>query len=270
MIQYPTMKKPLISVVIPAYNEENYIEVCLESVLAQDFPKNDYEVIVVDNNSTDNTASLVKKRFPQVRLVNEKKQGVVFARIKGVAEAKGEIIAFIDADSIAPKNWLAKINKGYADKRTVAVGGTLIYEPKKGFIAQTERVINFFYHLSKIPPGTNFSFKKEAYQKIGGFSQKINMNEDLYLALTLKKIGKIIILKDNPVITSSRRLLSPHFSWFAYRSLLNTLSIYFFGKSIFFNFEAIRNNSPSVKKIINTLKGLDKQNWPFFKDNNYH
>ncbi|MGB9637557.1 MAG: glycosyltransferase, partial [Microgenomates group bacterium] len=78
------MKKPLISVVIPAYNEENYIEDCLRSVLAQDFPKKDYEVIVVDNNSTDNTASFVKNNFSEVRLVQEKRQGVVFARIKGV------------------------------------------------------------------------------------------------------------------------------------------------------------------------------------------
>ncbi len=89
--------------IVPAYNEENYLEACLKSLTNQLIPQNEYEIIVVNNNSTDNTEK-ISRGFPQVRLINEKRQGVVFARIKGVEEAKGGTIAFIDADSTAPKN----------------------------------------------------------------------------------------------------------------------------------------------------------------------
>lgn len=239
--------------IVPAYNEENYLEACLESLTNQLISQNEYEVIVVNNNSTDNTEK-ISHGFPQVRLINEKRQGVVFARIKGIEEAKGEIIAFIDADSTAPKMWLKNIKQAYESSNAVAVGGTIIYKPKRFIISLMEQIINIFHRIFKTSPGANFSFKKEAYQKSGGFSPKINMNEDIYISAVLKKIGKIVVLRDNPVITSSRRLTSSNLFSFTYRSLVNIFSIFIFKKSVFFDFKAIRDSKTSMKKIISKMK----------------
>lgn len=249
------MSKPLISVVIPAYNEENNIESCLESITNQELAQDEYEVIVVNNNSSDDTANIVSQHFPKVKLINEEKQGVVFARIKGVAEAKGSIIAFIDADCIASKLWLKNIKEAYRKPNIVAVGGYIIYEPKLLASNIAEKVTNTFCSIVNIMTAANFSFKKEVYLKCGGFSPKINLNEDIYLSLALRKYGKIIALKNNPIITSSRRFTSSKLILYFCRSVINVLFIFLFKKSIFFDFEAIRDNKLSVKKIVDKVKG---------------
>ncbi len=90
-------KKTLISVVVPAFNEEKFIGRCLEALKRQDFSEK-YEIIVVDNNSTDKTAQIAKRMG--VKVVSEKKQGDVFALRKGCSEAQGEIIAITDAETL--------------------------------------------------------------------------------------------------------------------------------------------------------------------------
>ena len=103
--------KPLtLSIVIPAYNEENHLKTCLDSIAAQiDRPE---EVIVVDNNSTDKTA-LIAQSYPFVTLLKEPRQGVVFARDKGFNAAKSQIIGRIDADSVLPPDWVTKVKEFY-------------------------------------------------------------------------------------------------------------------------------------------------------------
>lgn len=90
----------MISVIVPAYNEQHYIKKCLESLMNQDLAKTFYEIIVIDNASTDKTSQIVKK-LP-VKLVYEPKRSVVKARQKGVNEALGSIVASADADTIYP------------------------------------------------------------------------------------------------------------------------------------------------------------------------
>jgi len=235
------MKKPLVSVVIPAYNEENYIANCLKSVLAQDFPKKDYEVIVVNNNSTDNTANLVKKYFPQVKLITEKKQGVVFARIKGVAEAKGEIIAFTDADTLLPSDWLKKITHAFSHPQIVGVGGHIKLFPPTPLTHFIQFTANLSFSLFKTFPGSNMAFLKKAYLVCGGFSPKINIAEDVYLASKLKKIGRIKILPDNKILTSSRRSNLFNYLPFELKYLATVLSILILKKEQFLYFKPIRD-----------------------------
>jgi len=100
---------PLISAIIPAYNEENFIKDCLESLLNQDLDKNFYEIIVVNNASTDKTAEIVKK-YP-VKLYYQPKRSVVIARQTGVDKSKGKIIVSADADTTYPRHFLSEIKK---------------------------------------------------------------------------------------------------------------------------------------------------------------
>jgi glycosyltransferase involved in cell wall biosynthesis len=113
-----------ISIVIPVYNEAESLKACLEAIAAQNVAP--YEVIVVDNNSTDETAK-VARSFSFVRLLTETKQGVVHARNKGFNAARGTIIGRIDADTILPADWTEKVSKLFKDKSITAISGAPHY-----------------------------------------------------------------------------------------------------------------------------------------------
>src|SRR5881628_2239659 len=97
-----------ISVVVPFYNEQRYIGDCIEALLAQDYPGEQYEIILVDNNSSDRSCEIVKSH-QRIKLLSEKRQGDFAARNRGLEEAKGGIIAFTDSNCAPAKDWLQKI-----------------------------------------------------------------------------------------------------------------------------------------------------------------
>lgn len=111
------------SIVIPTHNRKDLLRRCLEAVLNQDYP--DYEVIVVDDGSTDGTGEMVQREFPQVRYIRqEPNQGPAAARNRGIEAASGEIVAFTDDDCIVPHDWLRRLADGFRQHPEVAgVGG---------------------------------------------------------------------------------------------------------------------------------------------------
>lgn len=207
MLKNPS--QPIFSVVIPAFNEEKFIAKTLESVLGQNF-KN-FELIVVNNNSTDKTAEIAKKFG--VILLSEKNQGVAFARQKGFLNAKGEIIASTDADTILPKNWLSKIFKEFEkDENLVAFGGSCnFYSGPISAKLASKFLLPFFLFLDKFFSGgwnlmgCNMAIKKEAFSKIGGFNTNLKLNEDIEISSRLRKIGKVILDPNFKVKISGRR-----------------------------------------------------------------
>lgn len=92
------MGKPFVSVLIDTYNHERFIEQAIVSVLEQDFPASDREIIVVDDGSTDRTQEIVRKFKPHIRLLCKENGGQASAFNAGIPECKGEIVAFLDAD----------------------------------------------------------------------------------------------------------------------------------------------------------------------------
>lgn len=116
------MQKPNVSIVIPAYNEEAQLKACLEAIAAQ--TTKPYEVIVVDNNSTDATATIART-FPFVRLVFEPRRGLAHARNAGFNAARGEIIGRIDADSLLAVDWVERVQAIFSDPNIDAVSGSL-------------------------------------------------------------------------------------------------------------------------------------------------
>ncbi|MBI2622775.1 MAG: glycosyltransferase family 2 protein, partial [Candidatus Levybacteria bacterium] len=112
-----------VSVVIPAYNEERYIKQCLKSLMAQEVLPD--EIIVVDNNCTDKTIKICKE-FP-VKVIQERRQGMIFARNSGFNSAKYKIIARTDADAILPKDWIKKIKHNFFTNEIDALGGSLSF-----------------------------------------------------------------------------------------------------------------------------------------------
>ena len=206
----------LVSVVIPAYNEENYLPACLESIKNQDYAA-EYEVIVVDNASTDNTAKIARDWGAKV--VYESKRSPACARQKGAEVATGKIIAFIDADTRAPVHWLSTIVWGFLCKpEMVAVSGPYVYCDAGKFSELSSYIVNFFniitdqlfrkvFRKGGAIWGCNFAVRRSALLEVGGFDTSIRFyGEEYELSLRLKKAGKECIMPRLFVLTSARRL----------------------------------------------------------------
>lgn len=206
------MSKSLISVVIPAYNEEAEIGKCLDSLLKQDLDKGLYEVIVVDNASTDSTAKIVKK-YP-FKLVFESKKSVVVARQTGVNKAKGTIIVSADADTVYPKHWLSRISKNFEkNPDIVGIVGWLYYKRTSFWFNVTNALSQKINQAIAVTTGkfplvyaANFAMKKSALKKIGGYPSYIpELGDQQYILYKLQKIGKVIVDKNVYCTTSSRK-----------------------------------------------------------------
>ena len=96
------------SVIVPLYNVERYVQQCMDALMGQDYPSDRYEVIAVENNSTDETPDLVA-RYPRVRMIREPKAGAYAARNRGICAARGDIIAFTDPDCVPQRDWISCI-----------------------------------------------------------------------------------------------------------------------------------------------------------------
>jgi peptidoglycan/xylan/chitin deacetylase (PgdA/CDA1 family)/GT2 family glycosyltransferase len=205
-----------VSVVIPAYNEEIYLLSCLESIKNQDYA-GEYEVIVVDNASTDNTAKIARDWGAKV--VYESKRSPACARQKGTEVAKGKIIAFIDADTKAPTHWLSTIVWRFlCEREIVALSGPYAYCDAGKFTKITSYIGNFFsiitdqlfrkvFRKGTAVWGCNFAVRRSAFWEVGGFDTNIKFyGEEYELSLRLKKAGEGRIMPRLFVLTSARRL----------------------------------------------------------------
>ena len=119
------MNLPFASVIVPVYNGESMIAECIESLLSQDYPKDKYEIIVVDNNSNDHTPDIVKK-YPVKYTMETRIQSSYAARNTGVKYAEGEALIFFDADQIATQNWLKNLMQEWTQKQYGAFGGRAV------------------------------------------------------------------------------------------------------------------------------------------------
>jgi len=191
-----------ISVVIAAFNEEKLLPQCLQSLNKQSYPKDHYEIILVDNGSTDSTASIGTKLGADVYSYT-KIQACGASRKFGASKAKGSIIAFTDADCELPPDWLSKIEKAFADKSLVGVGGIALPKERNFFI---DLIFDFYdlfhvinHKLNKpILWGFNLAVRASAYESVGGISEYLFSSEDWDLVLRLgKKFGSSSVKYDN-------------------------------------------------------------------------
>lgn len=196
-----------ISVVIPAYNEERYLPKTLDSLKALD--RNPDEIIVVDGASTDKTAEIAKKHGATVITVAHK--GIGFARQQGLLKTTGDIVAYTDADTIVPKDWLVKIEETLSGPGVSCVFGTFRvpdgWLPYRFYINILQPVLNQIYFFFGVPmaPGQNIAFLRQKALDVGGFPTDYKIAEDIEMARRLKTVGKLIFRQDLIVISSGRR-----------------------------------------------------------------
>jgi glycosyltransferase involved in cell wall biosynthesis len=217
------MRKPILSVVIPAFNEEAEIGKCLDSIGKQDLPKNKFEVIVVDNASTDSTAKIIKK-YP-VKYVYEPRRSVVIARQTGTNQAKGEIIVSADADTLYPSGWLSRIRADFtATPDLVALVGWIYYRGTPAWFNMVNGLVqqmNFFLsrHAKKFPLAfaANLAFKKQALEAIGGYPAHLpELGDQQYLLKKFLAQGKVKVDPKVFCFTSRRQFHSTGKNIFVY------------------------------------------------------
>lgn len=204
-----------ISVVIPAFNEEKYLPACLQSLNNQDFNL-PFEVIVVDNGSSDRTAA-VASEFGAI-VISEPHRGITWARQRGLEVAKGEIIACVDADTFVAPNWLSQIYSSlHYDEEVVGVTGRIFYTRGTtwkgnlpaifwGPMFLSDVAFRFLFRKPGALWGGNFAVRKRALLEVGGFNKDIEFyGEDMELSLRLAKMGKIRYNFKQIAHTSPRR-----------------------------------------------------------------
>lgn len=126
------MSKPTVSVIVDTYNHQSFIENAIESVLDQDFPSNELEIVVVDDGSTDQTAALLHKFEPRIRIIRKLNGGQASAFNAGIAATQGEIVAFLDGDDWWANHKLSSVVTAFRENPNVAAVGHGYYEVPDG------------------------------------------------------------------------------------------------------------------------------------------
>jgi glycosyltransferase involved in cell wall biosynthesis len=225
----------MISFVIPCYNEEKYIKDCIQSIKEEASCLLFYEIIVVDNNCTDNTASIASQEGAIV--VSEKQKGVVFARQKGYEIAMYDLIANIDADSRLCKGWVETALYQINNVDVVAVTGPLVYDD----VSKTMDVMTKFYYylawfsnkyIGVFLQGGNALIKKSVLDKVNGYDTSIAFyGEDTMTAKRLQKFGRIKFVMKLKLHSSPRRMKDQGVLKTTWLYLSNYFSVTFKNKS---------------------------------------
>jgi succinoglycan biosynthesis protein ExoA len=212
-------KRPTISVVIPVYNDERYICAAIKALMAQTYPSELTEIIIVDDGSTDRTASIVKA-FDTVKYLHQTNQGPSTARNLGALKAWGQLVAFTDSDCEPDPDWLEKLVEIFeADKtgRVATVGGSQRGHPDDNEYAR--KVDTFLCVIGIIAdyvkPDKNISrvshnascnscYNRELYMAVGGFRPSMFPGEDVDLDKRLKDAGYTVLFTPHAAVKHHR------------------------------------------------------------------
>lgn len=192
------------SFVIPAYNEERRIARCIasvrESMLA--LPR-EYEIIVADDNSDDATAAIAEQQG--ARVARSGKRNIGATRNVGAANAQGEVVVFVDADSMVTSETLCAMDEAL-QRGAIGGGATIQWSSRAGFFANLAlKTWNTISKTFAAPAGSFFFVNKEAFDAVGGFDEAYFATEELHLGKELKRLGRLTIVKA-PILTSPRKV----------------------------------------------------------------
>jgi len=188
-----------ISVVIPAFNAQSTIKDLLVSLFNQTFPKKDFEIILVDDGSRDETVKIIKTtdKEKRVRLFSEQNKGAAQARNLGASKARGEILLFVDSDTVLPKDLVAKYWLAYQKHNNQIIGGGVKNPKGVNYLAWTDYLSSWHnahegmkkQTVKEYLPTVNLSLKRKVFNDIGGFWKDKSTGEDVDFGLRAGKKG---------------------------------------------------------------------------------
>lgn len=209
------MKK--FSIIIPAWNEENSIGKTIAGARALDYPRADFEIIAVDNNSSDKTSEAARAAGAD-KVILETEQGTNMARNAGLRASEGDVVAFLDSDCVPPPNWLRQIEKHFENPEVVAVSGPydhgftgilkLLERFYMGYVfALAPKIVTvLFRKKDAVMMGGNFAVRRSAIKKIGEFPRLAFYGDDTAIAVMLaRNAGEVVFDPDFVVKSSPRR-----------------------------------------------------------------
>ena len=177
-----------VSIVVPFHNEEKHIEECIQTLLKLDYDRDLYEILMINNNSTDRSVEIVSA-YPDVRLLDEKKPGDFAARNLGIAESRGRIIAFTDSDTAPDPDWLKQIVQAMEDPDTALVVGSLRFSSESlgmDLLRDYEAEKNRFIFSSDDPRiyygyTCNMAVRRSVFEKLGPFPEVYRNSDAVYV-----------------------------------------------------------------------------------------
>lgn len=220
------MEHKKVSIIIPLYNGEDCIRSCLEGVFSQDYPRKQYEVIVVDNNSTDKSADIAREFG--VTLLSLPEGNISSVRNFGASYATGEILGFVDSDCIVANDWIINAVK-ILDNNKVAATGSGYLCPKNATWVEKSWTIETKddYRYVKFVTSGNFIVKSSVFKEINGFNENLETCEDADICERIVKMGYKIVnsAKIKNVHLNNHKSISQMFLkeiWYG-KNMLNTL-----------------------------------------------
>ncbi|HYD03054.1 MAG TPA: glycosyltransferase family 2 protein [Alphaproteobacteria bacterium] len=203
----PSKQFNSITVIIPAHNEQKYIAECLNSVLKAKF-NGKKEIIVVNDGSADNTGKILKKFESKIKLINIKHSGKSTAINTALRQAKGKLIAIVDADSIISIDSLNEAKKYFSDPKVGAVTSVIKVKNDSATMSSWIRLEQLYNSLLRqlfckinvniVTPGPLSIYRKDVLENLGGFGVK-GLSEDVDIAVRIIKSGRKIAFSKNSV-----------------------------------------------------------------------
>lgn len=195
----------MLSLIIPAHNEERWLGATLEAAKAalDGAGIAERELIVVDDASTDRTADIAREH--DVKVVASDKRNIAATRNAGAAASTGERLLFVDADTIVSAAALEAVMRAF-DGGTIGGGARLKWD--RSVRLSADLVLHGWNMLSSaaaLPAGGFFFARRDAFERIGGFDESIYVSEEIWLGLELHKLGPVRIIEPK-VVTSARKI----------------------------------------------------------------
>ncbi len=211
------MNQPLVSIIIPCRNEADFISRCLDSLLAQDYPKDKMEILVVDGASEDDTWKIVdsyKADHPNIRLITNQRKITPISMNLGIKNSRGEFVTKTNAHTIYPPDYISKCVRYLEEYKTDAVGGVTYSVPAARTLAARAIVLVLGSPLSGggafrrgggkprlADTAFGICYRREVFGKIGLFNENLIRSQDFDFNLRLNKAGGKILLAPDIVLT---------------------------------------------------------------------
>lgn len=199
-----------LSIIIPAYNEERYLSATLTALRGALGPLSDSELIVVDNESTDATRDIAESYG--ARIVEEREHNIGKVRNKGGFGAAGDLLVFLDADTLVECGLFEKIVDAMSDPRCIGGSVAVEYEnfERRKWARLYLSMFQFWGRFLKMRQGAIQFCRRETFSELGGYDPTIYVGEDIEFHWRLDKLAKdrngfTVFIEDPPVRTSSRR-----------------------------------------------------------------
>ncbi|MGD2147361.1 MAG: glycosyltransferase [Anaerolineae bacterium] len=185
-----------VSVIVPFRDTETYIEDCVRALLAQAHPTDDVEIILVDNDSRDRSAEIVR-RYSQIKLLSEHEPGAYAARNRGIAEARGDILAFTDPDCVPCANWLEQLTAAVRRPGVGIVMGRQQFASDSPILAmleayETEKATHVFSgNVKEVYFGhtNNLAVRRKLFDRCGPFRQIARGADTIFVRLAVDEYG---------------------------------------------------------------------------------